>query len=327
MRDETTKGGIDYLRDGAWTRRFENVRRAISTRLSESGIVRSHLQRYVTAYHYTNSSGLKGIIESGELWAPSYVFLESVQEYALGFVALKKAIENSTHSFIINHRGLILSELDSFRDATVADLYGFNMSLSADSLSLWRSYGDDGRGYAVGFSLKALLRNLKPEGWTYPVFYDRSEHTILADLIVESCALGLSQPDMFDNLSSQDTEQIIPFVSSLLSGFAPMMKDNGFREEREYRHIVGPTTPKSNMQMGFSDDEGLMVPFIRLNASDITSSREFGGGNSVGKLPISNILVGPRLPFLKAKFSLQKLLIQHGYADVDILPSNLDYLP
>src|SRR5438876_851599 len=63
-------------------------------RWADDQIPRSEEERKITVplYHYTDASGLKGIIENQQIWFTSYQYLNDPSELSFGIDAAQKAI-------------------------------------------------------------------------------------------------------------------------------------------------------------------------------------------------------------------------------------------
>jgi hypothetical protein len=122
-------------------------------------------------YHYTNSTGLKGILETSSLWATDADFLNDAQELQFGRLQLCDALIAQAES--LHPRDLIGYSADSSRAAILRSAVdylrrGDVISRSRaeqvyvacfcdhdDLLSQWRGYGSSG-GYAIGFRSESL---------------------------------------------------------------------------------------------------------------------------------------------------------------------------
>lgn len=123
-------------------------------------------------YHYTTMSGLKGIVESGNIHATNIRYLNDSQEFNFGLDFLKKVILPSEIDFHVDNIPLTedMSLLDHlillrinyilscFRDdASISSEY-FVTSFSSkpDVLSQWRAYGKEKVGYSIKFDSARL---------------------------------------------------------------------------------------------------------------------------------------------------------------------------
>ncbi len=110
-------------------------------------------------YHYTNDVGLKGILETGQLWLGDIFSLNDPSELKHGFslasdILKSKAISGPEEckAFARNFEsfGKPGGGIDS------GNYFMCSFSSSGNDLGQWRSYADNGRGYAIGFAAKDL---------------------------------------------------------------------------------------------------------------------------------------------------------------------------
>lgn len=106
-------------------------------------------------YHYTDARGLKGIIESGQIWFNDYRHLNDPSELVHGIDMAHKA----AHTIATGVDGLLVTFLELFVemfrhsnfDATL-EFYIASFSRARNDLGQWRAYADNGRGFAIGFA-------------------------------------------------------------------------------------------------------------------------------------------------------------------------------
>jgi Protein of unknown function (DUF2971) len=106
-------------------------------------------------YHYTDGRGLKGMLESGQVWFTDYRHLNDPSELMHGIdmardVALRlSAGADGPFQIFLEH----FSNL--FRHGNFAGTLEFfiaSFSRTRDDLGQWRAYADNGRGFAIGFA-------------------------------------------------------------------------------------------------------------------------------------------------------------------------------
>lgn len=131
-------------------------------------------------YHYTNVQGLKGIVETGQMWFTDYRHLNDPAELVHGI--------NRTHRLVRDHRarvddraGLFLEcLLDLFQHENFSDSLEFfvaSFSYARDDLSQWRAYADNGQGVAIGFSPSLFTVTDHPLPGHLPEFLGRVRYT------------------------------------------------------------------------------------------------------------------------------------------------------
>lgn len=289
-------------------------------------------------YHYTDAAGLKGIIDSGKLWASHAWYLNDPHEIQHGIRLFLRSLKQ--HREREKEDKEIMSFLDMIRTNwdmgctrdESPDNYYFCASLSAkhDDLSQYRAYANAGAGYCIGFSKAELKKNLDEEyfagGSLFDIVriqYDEKHQEMVLQSIVEQavCELkNLLQLPYHRNVAYELSQCCIRAATVFIS----CCKQHGFAAEDEYRIIVTPRGAPLAMPihrfLRVRSQNGLFIPYLELpiahNDSKLTT--------------LSKIYIGPRLPFEKAKRGVFYLLHENGRQDngkcglpdyVEILPS------
>jgi hypothetical protein len=166
-------------------------------------------------------------------------------------------------------------------------------STDGDSLSQWRAYADDGRGFAIGFKAQQL-RRLPVQ--MLDVLYDREKQ--IEEMVIAVGALFLEFTEEARNSSWLRQE------SALLAASGLAFKNPAWRDEKEVRcqHIVDIFTSAEEWTMtdaggvsegrdvggqpiGFQVRNGAIVPFLDMPFE--VSKQNF---------PIEEIVFGPKCP-------------------------------
>lgn len=104
-------------------------------------------------YHYTDGSGLRGILESGKLWFTDIFNLNDPTELRHGLnpsiEILKQRAEEGPPELKEFLR--VYLEMGQSGVEQVAHFFVCCFSEDGDDLGQWRAYADNGRGYVVGF--------------------------------------------------------------------------------------------------------------------------------------------------------------------------------
>jgi hypothetical protein len=104
-------------------------------------------------YHYTDGTGLRGILQAGKLWFTDIFNLNDPTELRHGFRPAIELLQAEAETG--------LPEMKQFANNVIAMLQGgieeiahffvCCFSRSSDDLGQWRAYADNGRGFAIGF--------------------------------------------------------------------------------------------------------------------------------------------------------------------------------
>lgn len=135
-------------------------------------------------YHYTDDSGLKGILETGKVWLSDIFSLNDPSELSHGFSIFIDALNSRANNGPPENRTFaasVRSFLDRIQDS--AQYFICSFSATGDDLGQWRAYADNGHGYALGFDAKVLKTAFEVQD---PVQFRIAPHfllpTTMADL-------------------------------------------------------------------------------------------------------------------------------------------------
>lgn len=107
-------------------------------------------------FHYTDFDGVSGILDSRHLWLSKISTLNDMSEINLAmhhFKVLAGEPGAGPSPAEVEFLRLAAAELDSFRRTNICVC---SFSEEDDQPSQWRSYGNDGRGMALGFESRKL---------------------------------------------------------------------------------------------------------------------------------------------------------------------------
>jgi hypothetical protein len=287
-----------------------------------------------TLFHYTSAQGLAGIIESGEIWATDLGYMNDRMEQEYGIALLREAM---------------LELADASWDETIVDMllgtrnmppYNVDRVMVAcfcedgDALGQWRGYGND-EGYAIGLDTQRVAATLEGQDLRQSftaVSYSEKESRILtrnwARLLKEGYEKTWPEPQP-DAQPSSDTEteaqtkspgQILYEFSGVHVRAAAIVcafvKDPSFQEEREWR-IVEPVSARPGGPLRFRQGALGLTPYVGIKITD-----------SDGRIPISQINVGPGGNADVRELAVRLLLAQHGYdGEVAVAASKVPFRP
>ena len=146
-------------------------------------------------YHYTNDVGLKGILETGQLWLTDIFSLNDPAELTHGFsVAINALTSKVANDSAVGP--LFAKNFAAFAQQgaipKTAHFFMCSFSSRGDDLGQWRAYADNGRGFALGFDAKALEDGFTkkdeipiPNNSTFHITYNDAQLFEIQSQIVE----------------------------------------------------------------------------------------------------------------------------------------------
>lgn len=111
-------------------------------------------------YHYTDLSGLRGIIESEAIWASDYRFLNDRTEFAFGLEILEMVLAHGegTETWSEELRqGVLFAIAMMKRGHQGRYILSASFCRKGNVLSQWRAYGRRDGAIAIGFDLEHLI--------------------------------------------------------------------------------------------------------------------------------------------------------------------------
>lgn len=265
-------------------------------------------------YHYCDGNALLGIVEGQTIRATDFRYCNDDREISHGLNALRQECRvlasGNPNAFKTN---LLIRLEQDLQDEDRLTAFGCCLSEKPDQLSQWRGYADQGRGYCIGFDMRALIHALPGSGAFCKVIYDATTQAALCRSVIEALVNELND---LHNLHGHSEEDLLRYISPTVSAFATRFKDQGFGEEQEIRIVSAIDSELVRYQeTKFRNRAGVMIPY-----------REFKPPLGQ-KIPIQKVFIGPGLAGKRAEKSLRIFLDTNGYDSTEIEPSTIPYLP
>lgn len=106
-------------------------------------------------YHYTDARGLEGIIKSGTIWFTDHRHMNDPSELVHGIELAYLVADDPDLNADQRVEAFLKTFKSMFKHANFKSTLEFfvaSFSRCRDDLGQWRSYADNGRGFAIGFS-------------------------------------------------------------------------------------------------------------------------------------------------------------------------------
>lgn len=200
-------------------------------------------------WHYTDWGGLRGIIDSRNVWATHYTHLNDTEELVR---SLKLGKE-----FLVENLAYLEPVMEDFANRQgneVFQLFITSFSKAFDYLEQWRAYSGASIGFALGFDAKQLLQVAESYRWSLvECTYDDQKARDRAKRFNREWHQELEKVNQFrENLEYSQTERHLKYKSwnyeyrAVRGKFAEAMvpfKDECFINEQEVRLISQALVP------------------------------------------------------------------------------------
>ena len=180
-------------------------------------------------------------------------------------------------------------------------------------LSQWRSYGNDGRGIALGFNSKRLVELADRNGLRlFRCVYDQGAHERIASDLVNLllASFRTSPPD-----GPQARRALITRFNAMFLVVAPVIKDHRFVEEREWRLVSNPVP--------FDDPN--MIAVLKGNQASVKLTVKLTGDSEGMSNLIPRVTIGPTLDPHNVSDAIDVLSQRNGFHISDIAISGIPY--
>lgn len=266
-------------------------------------------------YHYCSLATFLNILNNKSIWLSDISKSNDKQELSW----LKNRYESFLHNQWINYakakkeiNDLQSVDFKSFDrthlsskvllKSNIKISYVFCMSECRDDLGQWRGYADDGKGIAIGFNTKEFYKMLniyRSEKDDFNFNFCKVDYgEKSADNLFSRFSNAI---DLNTNKSSKEVLSQLETACILTMELAPSIKNNGFKQEKEWRLIRNIDT------RDILNGNPELLPRCFSDYSDILQikglSYSINNGNLVGHIEmvlpnikdmISEVIIGPR---------------------------------
>lgn len=188
-------------------------------------------------YHYTDASGLLGMIQNNEIWATDSRYLNDRTELIYAEqLALELVTQHSKSPRYRRSSDFLAKCIESIGNYGVEDSSClFCMSAHPDSLSQWRGYAQEGMGFTIGFDGKALCRaaGLKSGFSLEKVEYDLDVQTATIVTLINQF------DEMIESIGEESCvdDAVFHFVWAIYR-LTYIYKHRSFKSEDEWRLVT-----------------------------------------------------------------------------------------
>jgi hypothetical protein len=246
-------------------------------------------------FHYTSLRGFLGIITEGELQITDARYLNDASEMRVFVERIKSAMSIDTEfdEFTDDFH----KEFGAWLDFRISD-HGHSIFVACftgngNLLSQWRSYGDPGKNLSIGFNPDALQSAAHSQGYILGrCIYDATEQSKIAKEVLAAIKREAG--------SSKNVElkNVFTRAETNLLKIAILFKDQGFREEEEWRLVSPPVDNYVNFPIQFREGRTMLTPFMKFVLPSRHDSRIDIEQAFVGPTPHINAAMSATLEFL-----------------------------
>ena len=257
-------------------------------------------------FHYTDTAGLLGIIESQQLWATHRSYLNDATEinYTYDLVEKFQQIlldQNEVSSFTDENSPMwkLRDLLFRFSYRTLRlkpnpDIYISCFCENGDLLSQWRGYGANGSGHSIGFDGNQLKKNFSKYKLSKVVYSEDDQIEIIQQVFKATInSFEKLTKNMKVNEAGQLAETHAKIFEKEMLYYATFFKHPTFSEENEWRLVIMQDEKCQSEKIDFRASQRGIIPFIKISSD---TDRE---------LPISKIIIGPTEHKLFAKKAVE----------------------
>src|SRR6267378_5669158 len=196
-------------------------------------------------YHYTDASGLLGILESKELWATNIYFLNDSSELHYSLDLINRCFDqrlgknqNAVYVELLAQAKTILLIFKSTVDAFVVCFCAKD-----NLLSQWQAYASEGKGYSIGIRSEFFKGDIEnplasqPQVRLRQIEYKRNRQEELTyEFIDKFCSLAmLLTADADEHKASRVINILGNYLGGELLECLSCFKNEAFEAEQEWR--------------------------------------------------------------------------------------------
>ncbi len=245
-----------------------------------------------TVFHYCPTDAFIKIIKTGKIWLSRYDFLNDYHECSMWDDVLREFFFKKIgdgNDILGCYSKEVISEASKVTNWIMPYIACF--SHSPDRLSQWRGYGDDGKGFAIGFNKSLIKRNTEEIENKYHNNHLKTDNDFhfYAEKIKYK-EKPISHALVFEEFEEmyKDCENMLDFMCRIIP-LQSFSKQASFFEEEEYRIVLVTKLINQKHDRNFPEElseicfrsaqSGAIIPYYALTMP-----------------PPSRIVIGPKNP-------------------------------
>lgn len=303
-------------------------------------------------YHYTKWKGLEGILTSQSIRYTDYRYLNDPLEISYAYQTITEEVQEHRKSHRVDSFAnyfwtRVQSALDDVNNTlSVSDaqekteIYTCSFCEEPDYLPAWRWYGDNGRGFAIGFydevkKAESIIQT--PTRIAVKMCYEKE---VLVNFIKDFIGLADKRLLFYEITFDQNklllfSEQLIAALLSATLLLLPGFKVEDYKSEKEIRGFIirsidanGKVYPEGNSDLKIQTLENInKQEYTDIPAEFIIKSQpnnKFYYAFNFDKEKLKEIHVGPFLNFDIVKDRIERILSNNKYDVKNITIKQVD---
>lgn len=274
-------------------------------------------------YHYTSLKGLRGILESGHIYATDTRFLNDSSEIKYAY----DLIRHAAHSRVVNkERRDAFEQLGDWLDGQKRNgdpIFVTSFTEEGNLLSQWRGYTEPGKGVSIAFSCRSLRQSLSRQSIPFRLgrcIYDYNAQLAWADGVVDVIEKAIDTlgpaPDS-ECHRTQSYYHCFDHVAPSVTMMSALIKDFGFSEEREWRLVSDPVANFIGMSIKYREGRSSLIPYVEF---DLERNNTPTAGTGLPGVKIEDLYIGPTPHEDEAYRAITMYLARYN-ATPDLFPS------
>jgi hypothetical protein len=279
------------------------------------------------AWHYTDASGLLGILDNHGLWASATASLNDTSELQYGESVVRRVWESMRSDVPMPCQEFLRVVLEVDLTLDMRDnVFILSASLDGDLLNQWQHYARRG-GFAVGLDVghpltpRVNAHGVAPSraggsplpGWHRVIYAPDEQDEWARKMLGHVVNATPGNAETWENYSD-DWPRLAKINRLLIQTLICQFKHPAFAAEREVRYLAATEGSEPFEHFRVTPD-GRIVPYVVLD-----TRLSLGAG----VLPIREVVCGPSSD-PNAQESVGRLLRARGYSDVEVRVSAVPF--
>jgi hypothetical protein len=267
--------------------------------------------------HYCTVDTVEKILKGGEIWLSCPLLMNDIEEVRFGIlnsaVLFSRLVANTASERESKIIRVVADELEKlhfdFNQLDAMDVYALCLSRHEPDdndglLSMWRGYGENGKGVALVFDT-AKFPVVDGSPFILAEVHYASNHDRLKWL--ENKIAKFAQELFGSELSDSDLKEAARLFYERIKLFSIFSKHAGFGEEREWRLVYIKTRDKQEkhkINLSYWVGPKGIEPKLKLKLSEVLPSTDLSGGEAI----IDRIILGPTSSSHLSKAAFARML-------------------